>query len=344
MTDLSAPRDTTIRKLFAVSKNRCAFPDCVTPVLDPKTNTILAEVCHICAQNDQGPRFDASQTPEERHSFENLILLCSVHHKLIDARENLSTYTAQYLYAMKAKHEGAARESGAPLPKLTEEQVRVLRETSVTYAPSSVHMDFREAVFKVGGEGGGFGGGGGSGGVLTIVGTSRPPPDASVEADGKDGTAPGGGGGGAGAVRFVGRPVSPEDVANGFRFSSMFTANAVVVSGLFHVLGGGWSYLPLRELPSAVGIHLVLVIDTGTILADTLLRFDLNVLNNRGDLALLDSFDVTVYKSADLTPRQTVARFLKFDVNEAGVWSMEAWSGDLCFAEYELEFRLVPPG
>ncbi len=31
-----------------------------------------------------GPRYDPNQTDDERHSFENLILLCSFHHDVVD--------------------------------------------------------------------------------------------------------------------------------------------------------------------------------------------------------------------------------------------------------------------
>jgi hypothetical protein len=48
-------------------------------------------------QNVGGPRYDANQTSEQRHGFENLILLCAVHHIEIDADSNLDTYTVDRL-------------------------------------------------------------------------------------------------------------------------------------------------------------------------------------------------------------------------------------------------------
>ncbi|HEY3853670.1 MAG TPA: hypothetical protein VGO67_04670 [Verrucomicrobiae bacterium] len=63
----------------------------------------MGEVCHIRAQNAGGPRFDSKQTEEKRHSFENLILLCSVHHRVVD--DQLGTYSVELLSDMKEMHE-----------------------------------------------------------------------------------------------------------------------------------------------------------------------------------------------------------------------------------------------
>jgi hypothetical protein len=47
--------------------------------------TITGEICHIRARNEGGPRFDVTQSEGERHGFENLVLLCRRHHKMVDA-------------------------------------------------------------------------------------------------------------------------------------------------------------------------------------------------------------------------------------------------------------------
>ncbi|MDE3098791.1 MAG: hypothetical protein KGJ88_04910 [Verrucomicrobiota bacterium] len=65
--------------------------------------TVTGEVCHIKAQSAGGPRFDSAQTDEQRHAFDNLILLCSVHHRVVDDRPD--TYTAELLKEMKEMHE-----------------------------------------------------------------------------------------------------------------------------------------------------------------------------------------------------------------------------------------------
>jgi len=102
--------------------NRCAFPGCPTPILDPSTSTILAEICHIHAQSEKGPRYNPEQNSEQRHSLENLILMCRVHHKIIDAIENLAEYPAQRLFEIKAHHEKLARDAGLTPQQLTRSQ------------------------------------------------------------------------------------------------------------------------------------------------------------------------------------------------------------------------------
>jgi hypothetical protein len=63
----------------------------------------LGEVCHIRAASSGGPRYDPSQTATQRHSYDNLILLCANHHTVIDA--DVEAYTVARLLKMKADHE-----------------------------------------------------------------------------------------------------------------------------------------------------------------------------------------------------------------------------------------------
>lgn len=99
---MAGPTEKVIKKLFALSRNRCAYPQCSTAIVHP-AGTVVGEVCHIKAQNSGGPRFDSKQSEEARHSFENLVLLCSVHHRLVDDQPD--TYTAELLTEMKELHE-----------------------------------------------------------------------------------------------------------------------------------------------------------------------------------------------------------------------------------------------
>lgn len=337
---LQAPRPVTIRRLFAVSMNRCAFPDCSTPVIDSTTNTILAEVCHIHAKRDTGPRFNAAQTDEERHGFDNLILMCSVHHKMIDASHNLTTYSPDCLKKLKQSHEQAARSSGVPLAAPAEYLVLALQEMATRYESNAVHMDFKNAVFHVGGEGGAFGGGGGGGGgALTIVGSTRLPLGANVNLNGGDGQVPGGGGGGAGAVTFVGRPADTDDVANGLRVSSIFTANAVSLTDLFNVLGGAWTYLPVPSLPFHARVNLLIVLELGSVAPDTLLRIEIQVIDPRGIIASVVPRDIGVPTNPDPIPRVPFAQVLDFEVTAVGIWTVMVRSSHIELATYHFECR-----
>jgi hypothetical protein len=118
------PTEKTLKRLFAESGNRCAYPDCAIRVV--QGSTILADVCHIKAANAGGSRYDAKQSAAERNGYENLILLCPTHHRLID--DDPKTYTVGYLLHMKADHE---RDSSPLGTAEVEHAVRLLLDQSV---------------------------------------------------------------------------------------------------------------------------------------------------------------------------------------------------------------------
>jgi hypothetical protein len=98
----------TIRKLFALSGNRCAFPRCTVRIVCE--GVPVGEVCHINAANDGGPRFDKAQSDYDRNGFDNLILLCANHHKVVDDDEE--AYTVERLRKMKREHEHSTTRLG----------------------------------------------------------------------------------------------------------------------------------------------------------------------------------------------------------------------------------------
>lgn len=102
VTSPTEPAVRTIKRLFALSNNQCAFPGCDLPLVE-HSGTVTGQICHIRARSAEGPRFDPEQTAEQRHAFENLILLCARHSKIIDS-EPLK-YTVDVLAAMKSSHE-----------------------------------------------------------------------------------------------------------------------------------------------------------------------------------------------------------------------------------------------
>ena len=98
---MGGPSGPTIKRLFAVSGNMCAFPDCPSTMVEGET--VVGEVCHIRSARKGHARYDASQTEEERHDFDNLMLMCSKHHKIVDTE--VDRYSAPTLAAMKKAHE-----------------------------------------------------------------------------------------------------------------------------------------------------------------------------------------------------------------------------------------------
>jgi len=108
---MSEPTKQTIKKLFSLSGNLCAYPSCSLPMVE-NSGTVTGQICHIHAQNAGGPRFVDNLSQKELHAFENLILLCSHHHTIIDAEEHI--YTAETLRELKQIHEEAASHEERP--------------------------------------------------------------------------------------------------------------------------------------------------------------------------------------------------------------------------------------
>jgi hypothetical protein len=96
-----APTSPTVKRLFALSGNICAFPNCNEHLVDAKGN-VLAEMCHIEAAEKGGERYNHDSNDEFRRSFENLILLCRKHHVITN---DVIEYTSIILKDIKFKHE-----------------------------------------------------------------------------------------------------------------------------------------------------------------------------------------------------------------------------------------------
>ena len=99
---MASPSIKTIKRLHAISGNKCAFPECPNPIAE-ESGTITGEIAHICAASPKGPRYDPEQGENERHGFGNLILLCSRHHTIIDSE--VDKYPVTHLLEIKRKHE-----------------------------------------------------------------------------------------------------------------------------------------------------------------------------------------------------------------------------------------------
>lgn len=92
--------------LWGRAANRCAFPDCRRELVMDATETddesVIGDECHIVAREVDGPRGQSPLTGEERDKYDNLLLLCKIHHKLID--DQPSTYTVEILKEMRKSH------------------------------------------------------------------------------------------------------------------------------------------------------------------------------------------------------------------------------------------------
>lgn len=95
-------------------------------------DSIIGEICHIRAVSPNGPRHDPEQSAVDRHAYDNLILLCAKHHKVVD--DDPEAYTVQRLIKMKADH--ASRVAALPADEV-EHGARLLIDQSVASADQS---------------------------------------------------------------------------------------------------------------------------------------------------------------------------------------------------------------
>jgi hypothetical protein len=99
------PSIKTIKELYSRAGNRCAFPGCHH--YNVEENTVIGQICHIEAANRGGERYNPDQTEDERSGFDNLIVLCPIHHLITN---DVSIYTVETLKAMKKSHEEQFKE------------------------------------------------------------------------------------------------------------------------------------------------------------------------------------------------------------------------------------------
>lgn len=96
------PTLTTIKKLFLLSSNKCAFLSCNQLLYDEESDQLVGEICHIEAAEEGGERFNPKQTDEQRRHISNLILFCANHHKVTN---NVEIYSVDKLKKIKKEHE-----------------------------------------------------------------------------------------------------------------------------------------------------------------------------------------------------------------------------------------------
>lgn len=97
--------DKTRKILWGRSGNRCAFcrRELVIDSSAGDDESVVGDECHILSSKTQGPRYDPAFPGDRFNELENLILLCRVHHKMVD--DQCDTYIAELLQKIKSNHE-----------------------------------------------------------------------------------------------------------------------------------------------------------------------------------------------------------------------------------------------
>lgn len=94
----------TQKMLWGRAASRCCIcrKDLVMDASETDDESLVGEACHIVGRKNDGPR-GISDLPEvDRDKYSNLLLLCNVHHKLVDDQTN--KYTVEKLSEIKSKH------------------------------------------------------------------------------------------------------------------------------------------------------------------------------------------------------------------------------------------------
>jgi hypothetical protein len=108
----------THKRLWSRAGNECAFEGCGQALLIPleseDDDVVVGKECHIVGRAEGAARAPSSLSPEEqvkwkslvdgRDNYANLILMCGVHHDVIDSDPK---YTVERLVQLKADHERA---------------------------------------------------------------------------------------------------------------------------------------------------------------------------------------------------------------------------------------------
>lgn len=97
--------DKTRKVLWGRSGNRCAIcrQRLVVDETSADAESVVGDECHIHSGAPNGPRHDPTVNPQNLDGLENLLLLCRVHHKMVD--DQFETYTAELLRSIKSNHE-----------------------------------------------------------------------------------------------------------------------------------------------------------------------------------------------------------------------------------------------
>jgi hypothetical protein len=82
----ASPNAHTQRRLFASSAGYCQNSSCSEKLFDEAKGKrfLIAELAHVFAAQDDGPRPNPELSEEDRGAFENLIVLCANCHTMVD--------------------------------------------------------------------------------------------------------------------------------------------------------------------------------------------------------------------------------------------------------------------
>lgn len=116
----------------------CAIPTCRRKLLEPKTEldgiSNIAQMAHIKGEKPGSARYDKTMEKKMRNKHENLILVCSACHKIIDNQPN--TYTVEKLHTIKSKHKlWASTIIEKEIPNITFTELEIITQYLISDNP-----------------------------------------------------------------------------------------------------------------------------------------------------------------------------------------------------------------
>lgn len=148
-----AVSQTTALELWVKAGGRCSFPGCNDYLLtDNLTNwrdTKHGQIAHIIAASEDGPRGHDPLPMEERSGIDNLILVCRVHHSVVDDKSREAEFPTWKLQQYKRDHEQRIYELTACKP---DQQSKVIALTARIGAEtvSASYDQICQAMFQQG--------------------------------------------------------------------------------------------------------------------------------------------------------------------------------------------------
>ena len=93
--------DKTRKILWGRSGNKCAIcrHSLVVDATGTDDESVIGDECHIVSGKSLGPRHDPQFPADRLNEPENLILLCRVHHKMVD--DQYETYSTDVLQGIR---------------------------------------------------------------------------------------------------------------------------------------------------------------------------------------------------------------------------------------------------
>lgn len=120
--------EKTRKILWGRSGNRCALcrRELVVDATADDDESVVGDECHLVSGKANGPRFDHAFPVDCLDEPDNLILLCRVHHKMVD--DQCETYTVDTLKGRRAKHEQWVSSRLAPQGSVPPVRIRCTKD------------------------------------------------------------------------------------------------------------------------------------------------------------------------------------------------------------------------